>query len=74
MIALKTEEKLADAENKFAATGVCVVGANKILLAVCEHKYYVYSLMCMYLCSMYVCVCISIRGGLQYIIYVYRQL
>lgn len=37
------EEKLTHAENQFAATGVCsTVGANKILLAVCEHKYYVY--------------------------------
>jgi len=42
LIALTTE-KLTHAENQFGATGVSsTVGANKILLAVCEHKYYVY--------------------------------
>lgn len=57
MIALTTEEKLTHAENQFAATGVCsTVGANKILLAVCEHKYYVYRLIYMSIFIMYVCI------------------
>jgi len=85
LIALTTEEKLTHAENQFAATGVCsMVGAYKILLAVCEHKYYVYRLIyiCIYLLctfiSMYkLCMCMYIIYdcvGLKYIIYVYRQL